>query len=421
MNHFQRRDNVLYCEGVSLLSIAKQYGSPVYVYSTATITRHVKVLQQSLQGIPHHICYAVKCNSNLAILDLLKSLKCGFDAVSVGELAKVQHIGAPMNNTIFSGVGKRDDEIETALRAKVLYICIESAAELEAVARVAQTLNLQAPVAIRVNPDVDAQTHPYISTGLRNNKFGVPFEQVESLFKTGIKNSNLKMVGVTCHIGSQITNLAPFVDAANRMSHLVKRLKKLGAPLEFVGMGGGLGIPYHLNAPNEEAPPTPKSYGEAMKSILGPLNLTAVFEPGRVIIGNAGVLLTQVVRVKQGSNQKFALVDAGMNDLIRPALYQAYHEIELVEPKSDLQEVIDIVGPVCESSDTFASQRPLPRLSPGDLLAIRSVGAYGMAMASSYNGRPLPAEVLCNEQHMQLIRKRDEISDLWRGEFRLQA
>lgn len=371
--------------------------------------------------MPHHICYAVKCNSNLAILDLINSLGCGFDAVSGGELAKVKHIGASMQATILSGVGKTDAEISAALKAGVMYICIESAAELEAVATIAKNLGVQAPVAVRVNPDVDAQTHPYISTGLRKNKFGVPFEQAQNLYRSGISNESLQMVGVTCHIGSQITNLAPFVDAAKRMTSLVEELQSLGAPLQYVGMGGGLGIPYHHLGESQENPPSPKIYGEALKEILGPLKLTAVFEPGRVLVGNAGILLTRVVRIKQGSMRKFALVDAGMNDLIRPALYQAHHDIELVRASDEASEIIDVVGPVCESADTFAEQRGLPPLNPGDLLTIRSAGAYGMVMASSYNGRLLPAEVLCDGDKAQLIRKRDDLADLWRGEFRLQS
>lgn len=420
MDHFQRHQGKLHCEGVSLDELASALGTPLYVYSSATIARHVRVLKEGLGDLPHHICFAVKSNSNLAVLGLLHHLECGFDAVSGGELAKVRHIGAPMDQTIQSGVGKRDDEILEALKAGVMYICVECPAELEQVARIAAAHQLRAPVALRVNPDVDPKTHPYISTGLKTNKFGVPFEQALDLYREALSKSSLEMVGVTCHIGSQITELSPFVDAARRMRELAGGLLDLGAPLRYLGMGGGLGIPYQPLAPSITPPPSPKEYGEALDKILGPLNLTLVLEPGRVLVGNAGVLLTRVVRTKRGSERAFAIVDAGMNDLLRPALYQAHHDIETVLPPTAGREKVDVVGPVCESADTFATQRELPTLEAGTLLAIRSAGAYGMAMASSYNGRPLPAEVLCDGASHQLIRKRDDLCDLWRGEFPLQ-
>ena len=415
MDHFQRQGPTLHCENVNLHQVAERFGTPTYVYSKATISRHVRVLQEALVDLPHHLCFAVKANANLAILELLQNLGCGFDTVSVGELKRVQHIGAKPKQVIFSGVGKRDDEIASALRAGVLYICVESEEELAAVAGIAASMGVRAPVSVRVNPDVDAKTHPYIATGLNKNKFGIPMERAEAIYAEAILNPNLHMVGVTCHIGSQVTQLDPFQDTAHRMLKLAQALLKAGAPLEYLGMGGGLGIAYA-----GETPPPPQAYGKALAAILGPLNLTVVFEPGRVIVGNAGVLLTQVTRRKSGATRNFVLVDAGMNDLIRPALYQAHHAIEAVDTHDTAVELCDIVGPVCESADTFAEQQPFPIWEPGSLLAIRSAGAYGFVMTSHYNGRPRPAEVLCDGDQAYLVRKRETIDELWRGETRLR-
>ncbi len=416
MDHFQRRSQILHCEDVPLETIAAEFGTPTYVYSEATISRHVRVLQEALKDLPHLICYAVKANANLAILDLLEQLGCGFDAVSVGELARVSHIGASPAKTIVSGVGKRDDEIDAALSANVLYICAESREELEAIGEIAAKRNTRARVSIRVNPDVDAKTHPYIATGMNKNKFGVPIERATELYQYGLTIPSIELVGVTCHIGSQVTELSPFIDAAERMVELTQNLRALGAPLQFIGMGGGLGIPY-----GSETPPSPADYGLALSKLLGSLGLTVILEPGRVIVGNAGILLSRVVRTKEGAERRFALIDAGMNDLIRPALYQAHHEIETVAAPSDEREIIDVVGPVCESADTFAEQAEFTKLEPGDLIAIRSAGAYGFVMASNYNGRPRPAEVLCAGSTKQLIRARETLEHLWHGEARLES
>jgi diaminopimelate decarboxylase len=416
VDHFQRQGPTLHCEDVNLHQVAERFGTPTYVYSKATITRHIKVLQEALVGLPHHICYAVKANANLAILEVIQELGCGFDAVSVGELKRVEHIGADPKQVIFSGVGKRDDEIRSALEAGVLYICVESEEELSAVSSIAQSMGISAPVSVRVNPDVDPKTHPYIATGLNKNKFGIPMDRAESIYKEALDNPNLKMVGVTCHIGSQVTQLDPFLDAAHRMLKLTQALLAQGSPLEYMGMGGGLGIPYA-----GETPPPPREYGEALASILGELGLTIVFEPGRVIIGNAGVLLTEVVRRKEGATRTFTIVDAGMNDLIRPALYQAHHGIEGVDEVEGPTALCDVVGPVCESADTFADQEQFPVWKPGSLLAIRSCGAYGFVMACQYNGRPRPAEVLCDGGHAYLIRERETLEQLWTGEIRLDV
>lgn len=416
MNHFQRRGGTLYAEDLSLAEIASCHGTPTYVYSTATISRHVRVLQQGLGGLPHHICYAVKANGNLALLQLLGRLGCGFDAVSVGELARVFKAGGSLSQTIFSGVGKRDDEIESALRAGVLYICVESANELEAVALIAERLGQRAPVSVRVNPDVDAKTHPYIATGLKENKFGVPAADTPALYHRYLDDPRVALVGVTCHIGSQITELDPFLQAAKRMLAIAQSLKAMGVPLAFLGVGGGLGVPYY-----EETPPSPQSYGEALAAVLGSLDLTVVFEPGRVIVGNAGILLTRVIRSKPGAKRPFILVDAGMNDLLRPALYEARHTIEPVAAPGGDGGACDVVGPVCESADTFAIDCALPAVGAGDLLAIRGAGAYCFAMASNYNGRPRPAEVLVDGRQTLLIRKREALTDLWRGEALLDG
>ncbi|MEL6546838.1 MAG: diaminopimelate decarboxylase, partial [Myxococcota bacterium] len=294
MDYFERRDGVLHADGVDLRAIAQAVGTPTYVYSAATLERHVRVMREALEPLPHLLCYAVKANGNLAVLELLHSFGAGFDAVSVGELARVWRAGGDLGKTIVSGVGKRNDEIAAALRAGCRYICIESAAELDAVIAIAKRLGVQAPVTVRVNPDVDAKTHPYISTGLRENKFGVPSEEAHALYARGNASEHVRMVGVSCHIGSQITDLEPFLDAATLVRDLAIDLKKAGAPLEHIGMGGGLGIPYQ-----GEAPPAPARYGEALRTLLGSLGLTLILEPGRVVVGNAGILLTRTERLKR--------------------------------------------------------------------------------------------------------------------------
>jgi diaminopimelate decarboxylase len=411
MDHFLLKNNVLHAEDVSLVDIAEKFGTPTYVYSKATVTRHVQVLQKSLQGIDALICYAIKANGNLALLQLLQALHCHFDAVSIGELWRAQKAGIPAGNVILSGVGKRDAEIEEALKAGVLYICAESHEELAAIASIAANLGVVAPVAVRVNPDIDAKTHPYISTGLKENKFGVPIADASALYQHALTLKSIKMIGVTCHIGSQITDLRPFEEAAERMVQLVQTLKTLGVPLKHVGIGGGLGIPYR-----DETPPSPEQYGAALARIFGPLKLQVILEPGRVIIGNAGILLTRVIRQKQGTDRKFVIVDAGMNDLIRPALYKAYHTIVPVVASSKSVEPVDVVGPVCESADVFQKNYTLPPLQTGDLLALRSAGAYAFVMASNYNARLRPAEVMVDGINTFLVRKREVAEDLWNGE-----
>ncbi|MEE2961763.1 MAG: diaminopimelate decarboxylase [Myxococcota bacterium] len=412
MDFFVRKETELYCEEVPLSKIANDVGTPAYVYSAATIARHVRVLQKALEPLRAQICYAVKANSNLAVLELLKSLGCGFDAVSLGELKRVEKIKAPPKAVIFSGVGKRDDEIAAALEYGPLYICVESAEELGAIAKLAEKLNIEAPISIRVNPNVDPKTHAYIATGLTKNKFGVPIEKAYALYQFAKKHPLLKPVGVTCHIGSQITTLSPFIDTARIMHEITQRLISEGITLDYLGMGGGLGIPYTSN----ETPPDPDAYGKVLAEVFHDLPLRIVFEPGRVIVGNAGVLLSRVIRRKIGEKRNFIILDTAMNDLIRPSLYHAHHELESVTKEPEDKIIADVVGPVCESADTFLEQVEIPNWTAGDLVAIRSVGAYGFVMSSTYNGRPRPPEVICYGDQFQVIRARESYEDLWQHE-----
>ncbi len=411
MDYFVRRGGELFAEDVSVTAIAEQFGTPTYVYSRATLERHARVLFEALEGVPHLVCYAIKANGNLAVLETLAQTGCGLDAVSVGELARALKVGVDPLRIIVSGVGKRADEIEATLTAGVLYVSIESPAELETVGLVATRLGTTARVSVRVNPEVDAVTHPYISTGLRENKFGVPYDEALALYERGMGMANVSMVGVTCHIGSQITTVGPFVDAAGKVAELARTLLARKVPLAYVGIGGGLGIPY-ASADN---PPSPAEYGAALAKTLKPLGLTVVLEPGRVIVGNAGVLVTRVIRVKEGADRRFVIVDAGMNDLIRPALYKAQHTIEKVVETGE-PTAVTVVGPVCESSDTFAKDVTLPTVAEGDLLVFRSAGAYGFVMSSNYNARPRAAEVLVTGANPVLVRERESLADLWRGE-----
>lgn len=418
MDHFGYAGGTLCAEDVPLAAVAARFGTPTYVYARATLQRHVEVLRRGLGELPHRICYAVKANGNLALLQVLHRLGCNFDAVSGGELLRVGRAGAPTSQTILSGVGKSDQEIRLALQLGVLYLSVESEAELLAIGEVAREMNVVAPVSLRINPDVDAKTHPYISTGMAENKFGVPVEAVPALVRLARAHPHLELCGLSCHIGSQITGLSPFRDAARRLAAQVGDVQATGVALRHVGMGGGLGIPY-----NDEAPPDPAAYGAALGEVLAPLRREVVLEPGRVLVGNAGVLLTRVVRCKQHGPRAFVLVDAGMNDLLRPALYQAHHRIvPVAQPAPDAFDVIvDVVGPVCESADTFGRAVALPPLRPGDLLAIRSAGAYGSVMASNYNGRPRPAEVLCDGARVQLVGRREAPEELWRLEADLAS
>jgi len=413
MNHFQRKGGALLAEEIPLADLAETYGTPLYVYSTATLTRHWKVLDASLKGLRHTLCYAVKANSNLAILSLFARLGSGFDIVSGGELFRVVKAGGDPRKVVYSGVGKRDDEIAFALEAGIRTLNVESAAELARVSIVARKLGARAPIALRVNPDVDPKTHPYISTGLKENKFGVAIDEAKRLYALAAKDPALKITGVACHIGSQITTVKPFVDAAGRVMALVRELQKQGIALDHVDLGGGLGIPY-----DDETPPGPAEYGKALKGALKGFKGELLLEPGRLLVGNAGVLLTRVLYVKQSGKKTFVVVDAAMNDLVRPAIYEAFHAIEPVEtpPKGTREIVADVVGPICESSDFLAKKRKLAEPQHGDLLCVRSAGAYGFAMSSNYNTRPRAAEVLVDGRTALLARRRETWEDLVRGE-----
>jgi diaminopimelate decarboxylase len=415
MHHFEYRGDELYCEQVPLAKIAAEVGTPVYVYSHATLERHYRVFDDALQGHKHIICYSAKANSNLAVLRSLVVLGAGVDTVSRGEIFRALKAGADPKKIVFSGVGKREDEIEYALIQGILAFNVESVGELHAIERVAARVGKRAPISLRVNPDVDAQTHPYISTGLKKNKFGIPVTQAQQTYAEAASLPHLEIVGLDCHIGSQLTKTSPFRDAIARLGDLTRTLVKDGIGIRYVDIGGGLGIPY-----NQEDPPTPAEYGraigEAMSAFAG-LDVTLICEPGRVIVGNAGVLVTKTLYLKQGEIKNFVIVDAAMNDLIRPAFYDSYHAIWPVQKRGGEAYVADVVGPICESGDFLARDRSLAQKpDEGDLLALMSAGAYGFTMSSNYNTRPRAAEVLVKGAEYAVVRRREELEDLVHGE-----
>ncbi|SDL87098.1 diaminopimelate decarboxylase [Modicisalibacter muralis] len=411
MDHFDYRDGVLYGEDVPLTQIAERFGTPCYVYSKATLARHYRAYSEALGSHPHLICYAVKANSNLAVLNLLARLGAGFDIVSVGELERVLAAGGDPAKVVFSGVAKQADEMARALDVGIKCFNVESLPELERLDDTAGRLGKVAAVSLRVNPDVDARTHPYISTGLKDNKFGIPVEQALGVYARAAQMSHVRVVGIDCHIGSQLTELAPFLDALDRLLVLLDRLKEHGIHIEHLDLGGGLGVPYQ-----GERPPAPFDYARALLERLEGRNLTLLFEPGRSIAANAGVLLTRIEYLKPGEAKNFAIVDAGMNDLIRPSLYQAWQAIIPVDTREPRDTArYDVVGPVCETGDFLGKDRELA-LAPGDLLAVRSAGAYGFVMASNYNSRPRPPEVMVDGDRVHLVRRREGIEALWAGE-----
>ncbi|HHJ12374.1 MAG TPA: diaminopimelate decarboxylase [Chromatiales bacterium] len=414
MDHFQYRDGILHAESVPLTEIARRHGTPTYVYSRATIERHWRAFDTALGDHPHLICYAVKANSNLAVLQLLARLGSGFDIVSVGELERVLAAGGRADRVVFSGVGKRRDEIRRALEAGIRCFNVESLPELERIDAVAGELDLRAPVSLRVNPDVDARTHPYISTGLKENKFGIDIEQAPEVYRLAARLPHIEVVGVDCHIGSQLTELAPFIDALQRVLVLVRRLESEGIAIRHLDLGGGLGIRYR-----DETPPEPADYAEALFEVLRDTPYEILLEPGRAIMGNAGVLLMRVEYLKPTAHRNFAIVDAAMNDNMRPALYGAWQEIvRVVQPSEAKPRNWDIVGPVCETGDFLGKDRRLA-LEPGDLLAMRSAGAYGFTMSSNYNSRPRAAEILVDGESAFVARERETLRDLMRGEHLL--
>jgi len=410
---FEFRAGELYCEQVALAAIAERYGTPTYVYSRNAIEQAYSAYAGALAGRQALVCYAIKANSNLAILNLLARAGAGFDIVSGGELARVLAAGGNPRRTVFSGVGKLDHEIEAALRANILCFNVESEPELGQIARIAANAGRRAPISLRVNPDVDAKTHPYISTGLRDNKFGVPYEDTLALYKAAASDRHLEVVGIDCHIGSQITAVAPYVDAAERILDLVDALAQAGIDLHHIDFGGGLGIRY-----GDEAPP---SAAELVSALLARVDARGhgtkilMFEPGRSLVGSAGVLLTRVNLLKRGATRNFAVVDAAMNDLIRPTLYQAWMEVQAVIPRAGASKRYDVVGPVCESGDWLARDRDLS-IAAGDLLAILGAGAYAMSMASNYNSRGRAAEVMVDGSRTYCVRRRERVEDLYSGE-----
>ncbi len=428
MHFFCYRDGTLHCEEVDLARIAEEFGTPAYVYSAGTILDHYSRLDAALASIDHLICYAVKANSNRAILKLLADAGAGFDIVSGGELFRVLAAGGDSTKCTFAGVGKSSEEIEYAVEQGVYSFNVESEAELECVDRIAGEKNLRAPIALRVNPDVDPRTHEYISTGSRENKFGIALDHIEAAYERAAQMRNIDIVGVQMHIGSQITQAKPFANAIKKVVQLVRDLKSKYA-IKFFSIGGGMGIIYRRALESgsgkwwhdHSAEPSAfsvRDYANAIVPPLRELSIRILLEPGRFLVGNAGVLLTRVRYIKQSGGKKFVIVDAGMNDLIRPALYQSYHEIvPVIEPNKSKAEKVDIVGPVCESGDFFALDREMSELHEGDLLAIMSVGAYGFVMASNYNSRPRPAEVLVRNDKFAPIRKRETWKDLAREEI----
>ncbi|MEW7978420.1 MAG: diaminopimelate decarboxylase [Candidatus Sedimenticola endophacoides] len=411
MDHFNYRNDKLYAEEVPLARVAERFGTPCYVYSRATLERHWHAFDDAFRGRPHLICYAVKANSNLAALNLFARLGSGFDVVSQGELERVLAAGGDPGKVVFSGVGKRRQEMRRALEVGIRCFNVESAAELERLDQVAGEMGRVAPVALRVNPDVDAKTHPYISTGLKENKFGIDIDQALKVYQRARALPNLRISGVDCHIGSQLTDTGPFLDALDRLMSLVARLKATGIEVDHLDLGGGLGIRY-----TDEQPPQPAEYARAIAERLGEVPYEIFIEPGRAIAGNAGVLLTRVEYLKQTPAKEFALIDAAMNDLLRPTLYQARQEIVPVRRNGGGRSgSYDLVGPICETGDFLGKERRL-ELSEGDLLAVRSSGAYGFTMSSNYNSRPRAPEVMIDGDRMHLVRRRERIEELYRGE-----
>ncbi|RLB88918.1 MAG: diaminopimelate decarboxylase [Deltaproteobacteria bacterium] len=411
MHHFHYHNNCMYCEDVPVPEIAQKTGTPFYLYSHATLRHHFLVFQKAFEGIPHLICFSVKANSNIAVLRLFGNLGGGLDIVSGGELFRGLKAGIPPEKIVFSGVGKRRDEIVYALKSGILMFNVESHQELELIDRCAARLNKKAPISLRVNPDVDPGTHPYISTGLKTNKFGLSEAEAIEAYRWAGGRPHLNVIGISCHIGSQLTEVDPFLDALRHVKDLIAVLNASGISVTYLDLGGGLGITY-----DQESPPLPSEYGKAILETLGDSAFTLILEPGRVIVGNAGILVTRVLYTKKSEGKDFVIVDSAMNDLVRPSLYGAYHAIEPVikDPSGTIRA--DIVGPICESGDFLARDRKIPEVQPGDLLAIMSAGAYGFTMSSNYNSRPRIPEVMVKGNQFYIIRRRESHQDLIAGE-----
>ncbi|NDW15892.1 diaminopimelate decarboxylase [Alteromonas genovensis] len=415
MDYFAYKQGQLFAEDVAVADIAAQHGTPVYIYSRATLERHWHAFNDAIGEHPHLICYAVKANSNIGVLSVLAKLGSGFDIVSAGELARVIEAGGSASKVVFSGVGKKHDEIRYALQQGIMCFNVESEPELHRINEVAGELGVKAPISLRINPDVDAKTHPYISTGLKANKFGIARENALATYELAASLPHLNVVGMDCHIGSQLTEIGPFVDALERLLVLIDELAERNIIIEHLDVGGGLGVTY-----NDELPPHPKEYAEAMaEKMVGRESLKLILEPGRAIAANAGILVTEVEFIKQGEEKNFAIVDAAMNDLLRPALYSAWQNIIPVDENSDaVPSTYDVVGPVCETGDFIGKDRILS-IKPTDLLAVRSAGAYGFVMASNYNSRCRPAEIMADGDTAIVVREREIQKDLWKGEHKL--
>jgi len=407
MHYFEVKNGIMYCEDVPLTLIAEEVGTPAYVYSRRTLERHFRAFDESFSGIDHLVCYSVKANSNLAVLKLFSDMGSGFDIVSGGELYRVLKAGGESGKVVYAGTGKTREEIEAAVKAGILMFSIESVQELGEIDRVAAAMGKRTPIALRINPDVDPGTHPYITTGMRRNKFGIDISIALDVYRSTKALSHVEPVGVTCHIGSQLTEMSPFVDSLCRLKGLVGLLRDEGFNIRYLDLGGGLGITY-----SDEQPPHPTEYAEALKQEVAGLNVTLVFEPGRVIVGNAAVLLVRVLYTKDAPEKHFVICDGGMNDLIRPSLYGAYHEIRAVTPRGGEKIKADLVGPICESADFLAKDRLMPDFASGDLIAVMSAGAYGFSMASNYNSRPRPPEILVDGSKYRIIRRRETYDDL---------
>jgi len=411
MHYFEYKKGELYCERVPVSRIAQQVGTPFYLYSYRTLVRHFKVFNEAFEGIPHLVCYSMKANSNLALIRLFVNLGGGVDVVSGGELYRALKAGADPQKIVFSGVGKKEDEIAYGLKAGILMFNVESSTELRTINEVAGRMNKKAPISIRVNPDIDAKTHPYITTGMKQNKFGIDILRAPMAYRLSSELPNLKIMGIDCHLGSQLVEVDPFVEALKRLKSLVDQLRMEGMEIRYLDLGGGLGITY-----NDEEPPHPYEYASNILEEIRSFNCTLILEPGRVIVGNAGILVSKVLYTKENEEKRFLIVDAAMNDLVRPSYYGSFHQILPVREEKREEVVVDVVGPVCESADFLAKERKIPKLNPGELIAVMSAGAYGFSMATNYNSRPRVAEVMVRDDEIHVIRKREEYEDLIRGE-----
>jgi diaminopimelate decarboxylase len=411
MHHFHYKNDELYCEEVPVTTIAEAVGTPFYLYAHATLTQHFRAFDDAFAGTRHLTCFSMKSNSSMAVLKLFADMGGGVDIVSGGELFRALKAGRNPRKIVYSGVGKRDEDLRFALSSGILMFNVESSQELVRLNGIAGEMDKKAGIAIRVNPDVDPKTHPYISTGLKENKFGVDIREAPEQYTLAAGLRNIEVLGVSCHIGSQLTQVEPFVDALARLMNLVTDLEKAGLPMTFLDLGGGLGITY-----DHETPPHPREYAAAIKNMVSSKDLTLIFEPGRVIAGNAGILVAKVLYTKSTAEKSFIVVDAAMNDLMRPSLYNSFHAIQPVLAKEGEKKKADIVGPICESGDFLARDREVDTFRPGDLVAVMSAGAYGFSMSSTYNSRPRVAEVMVRGERFSVIRARETYEDLVRGE-----